>query len=190
MSDGARVLVHADESCLRNGMEPPNPGGAACLVELRTASDVIERRDLWISAPDTTNNRMALSGAIACLALLDRKGKRLAIEYVSDSQYLVKGMNEWVRAWARRGWKRKGGPVENLELWQTLEKLARPHRMQWTWVRGHAGQPKNEYANWLAILAARDQTHSREFEESRFEVWLGDQRERGRYLEYDPDAGV
>ncbi len=169
-------------------MEPPNPGGAACLMEYRASDGAIVRRDVWISSPDTTNNRMALSGAIGCLTLLGRKGKRLAVRYVSDSEYLVKGMREWVDSWEARGWRRKGGAILNLELWRALQKAERRHDVHWEWVRGHAGHPKNEYADWLATRAAREQTHSRELEDSGFETWLADERAHGRYEEYDPDA--
>ena len=102
---------------------------------------------------------MALSGAIAVLQLLARKGARLEVLIVSDSQYLVRGMREWVPGWVGRGWRRKEGPIENLELWQALLASARRHEVQWTWVRGHRGHAKNEYANDLAVLAAREQQH-------------------------------
>ena len=102
---------------------------------------------------------MALSGAVAALQLLARKGARLEVLIVSDSQYLVKGMREWVPGWVGRGWRRKEGPIENLELWQALLASARRHEVQWTWVRGTQGHPKNEYANDLAVLAAREQRH-------------------------------
>ena len=92
------VVVHADESCLGNGREGANPGGAGSLIEVRTPAGIV-RRDLYISAPATTNNRMALNGAIATLAVLAGKGKRLRVAFVSDSEYLVKGMTEWVPAW-------------------------------------------------------------------------------------------
>ena len=91
---------------------------------------------------------------------------------VSDSQYLVRGMREWVPGWAGRGWRRKEGPIENLELWQALLASARRHEVQWTWVRGHRGHPKNEYANDLAVLAAREQRISDGLVESGFEAWL------------------
>jgi ribonuclease HI len=107
---------------------------------------------------------------------------------VSDSQYLVKGMREWVPAWAARGWKRKGGPIENLELWQALVASARRHDVQWTWVRGHQGHPKNEYANALAVAAAREQRTSEGIVESGFGEWLEAKRGTGMYLEYDPDT--
>src|SRR6185437_14731510 len=72
------------------------------------------------------------------------------IRYVSDSEYLVKGMNEWVSGWQARGWKRKTGPIENLPLWQKLVQAASGHAVEWHWVRGHDGHAKNEYADYLA----------------------------------------
>ena len=85
------TLVHADESCLGNGRDGKNPGGAGVLVETLT-DDGIVRRDLYISSPDTTNNRMALQGAITSLTALSTEQSGQRISYVSDSQYLVKGM--------------------------------------------------------------------------------------------------
>ena len=180
------VLVHADESCLRNGQEGDNPGGAGSLIEVDTPDGVV-RRDLYISSPDTTNNRMALAGAIATFALLSRKGNRFRVLYVSDSQYLVKGMTEWIPTWRARGWKRKGGPVENLELWQKLVQATEGHSIDWRWVRGHAGHAKNEYSNHLAMWAALEQLHSRGAEPSRFEEWLKERRTHNQFLDYDPD---
>ena len=183
------AVVHADESCLGNGREGRNPGGAAALIEARAGGGGrVERRDLYISAPDTTNNRMALAGAIATFALLSRKGRHLTVVYVSDSEYVVKGMREWVPAWERRGWRRKGGVIENLELWQTLVRVSAQHDPRWRWVRGHAGDPKNEYANDLAMRAAGEQLTSDAAVASGFLAWLEQQRARGRYLDYDPDA--
>lgn len=180
------AVVHADESCLGNGREGRTPGGAASLIEVAQGGG-IARRDLYISAPDTTNNRMALSGAIATMALLSRKGRRLRLAYVSDSEYLVKGMTEWVPGWVRRGWRRKTGTIENLELWQALVQVAGAHEVRWKWVRGHAGHPKNEYVNDLAMRAAREQLMSEGAVESAFLDWLATKRERGRYTDYDPD---
>jgi ribonuclease HI len=107
---------------------------------------------------------------------------------VSDSQYLIRGMREWVPGWIRRNWTRKGGPIENLELWHSLVDVARAHDVQWTWVRGHAGHPKNEYANDLAVDAARNQESTAGAAESGFVAWLGKKRSKKQYLEYDPDA--
>ena len=113
MNEPTRVFIHADESCLGNQFkERANPGGAAGLVETWTDGGWV-RRDYWISEPDTTNNRMAIRSAIEALGALKR---RCDVTFVSDSQYLVKGMSEWVRGWKARGWKRKTGVIENLEL--------------------------------------------------------------------------
>lgn len=181
------AVLHLDESCLGNGQEGANPGGAGGLIEVRVGQR-IERRDFFIHAPDTTNNRMALAGAIAALQLLAGKGKRLRALLVSDSEYLVKGMRQWVPDWKARGWKRKGGTIENLELWRVLTDSARQHEVQWTWVRGHRGHPKNEYANDLAMQAAREQRTSHGAVESGFSDWLTARRGRGQFTDYDPDA--
>jgi ribonuclease HI len=184
------IIVHADEACLGNGMEPPTPGGAGGLVEARAATGRVERRDYCVAEPDTTNNRMALRSAIAALELLGASGKRVEVLFVSDSNYLVQGMREWVHAWRARGWRRKGGAVENLELWQELVACAEGHDVTWRWVRGHAGHAKNEYANHLATTAAAEQRQSGGFVPSRFAEWLGSERAKGRYLDYDPDADL
>jgi ribonuclease HI len=184
------VHVHADESCLGNQFQDRDrPGGAAGLVETWTGGRW-ERRDFWISEPDTTNNRMALKSALEALAHMKR---RCRVQFVSDSQYLVNGMNEWVPGWKRRGWKRKGGAIENLELWQALDAAAAAHEVSWEWVRGHHGHPKNEYANHLATGAAKRQDASGGLAESGFERWLEAERSRGRYLDYHeflPPGGV
>lgn len=182
------ALVHADESCLRPGGQPgPAPGGAGSLIEVRGRRGIV-RRDVYIASTATTNNRMALSGAIATFALLSQKGARLRVRYVSDSRYLVDGMNEWVPAWQARGWRRKGGAIENLELWEKLVQATAGHDTVFEWVRGHDGHPKNEYANDLAVHAAREQVHSEGAEPSSFEAWLTERRARGAVpAQYDPD---
>jgi ribonuclease HI len=182
------AILHLDESCLGNGREGENPGGGGGLVESRTRAGRIERRDFYLHEPATTNNRMALAGAAEGLRLLARKGARMDVLMVSDSEYLVKGMREWVPGWMVRGWKRKGGPIENLELWQELVRAARLHGVQWTWVRGHRGHAKNEYANDLAVKAAREQISSEGVVASGFDAWLEARRLKGQYLEYDPDT--
>ena len=180
------AIVHLDESCLGNGREGENPGGAGGLIEAR-ASGQIQRRDFYNFTPNTTNNRMALSGAITALRLLANKGNRLRVLMVSDSEYLVKGMREWAPGWASRGWIRKAGPIENLSLWQDLAAAARLHDVQWTWVRGHQGHPKNEYANDLAVAAAREAKSSPGAVESEFIHWLEAKRAKGKFVDYDPD---
>lgn len=184
------VLVHADESCLGNQFaDRDRPGGAAALLEHWTEDGWV-RRDLWTSDPSTTNNRMALTSAILALEALNR---RCRVRFVSDSRYLVNGASEWMPAWKRRGWKRKGGPIENLDLWRRLDRVAARHEVGWGWVRGHAGDPRNEYVNELAQRAARKLSAAPGPVPSGFEAWLEAQREeRGRYLdhfEFAPPAG-
>lgn len=184
--DAPRLLIHADESCLGNQFtDRDSPGGAAGLVEHWRGSRW-ERRDYWLSEPGTTNNRMALRSAIAGLSALRTP---CHIRFISDSQYLVKGMNEWIHGWKKRGWKRKAGPIENVELWQELDRAVARHEMTWAWVKGHAGHARNEYVNDLAIRAAREQTASEGLVPSGFEDWLKTEREsRGRYRDFDGDA--
>ena len=178
-----RIVVHADESCLGNGRAGANPGGAGGLVEIAKEGGVA-RRDYWLSEPDTTNNRMAIRSAMLAIELLNDGGRRrLKLAFITDSQYLQKGMSEWLRGWKRRAWKN----VMNVELWQTLDALAAPHDIHWRWVRGHKGHPKNEYADFLATRAAREQTSSGGLAESGFAEWLEGQRAKKRYGDYDPD---
>ena len=180
------VAIYADESCLGNGREGDNPGGAAGVIEyMNAATERLTRWDYWISEPSTTNNRMALRSAIEAFRVISRKGGLFRVLFTSDSQYLVKGMTEWVYGWAARGWTRKVGPIENLSLWQELVDAATPHRTQWQWVRGHAGHPQNEYANDLAVAAAKEQTSSDGARTSEFDAWLEAQRAKKR-VKVDP----
>jgi ribonuclease HI len=183
-SSGARhplIAVYADESCLGNGREGDNPGGAGALIEyVRPNGTDVVRRDLWIAEPGTTNNRMALRSVIDTFLALSKKGKQFSVVFTSDSRYLIDGMTSWVHGWARRGWTRKSGPIENLELWHAALDAVRGHEVQWRWVRGHHGHPQNEYANHLATSAAAKQTPSDGLVDSQFDTWLASQRERGK----------
>lgn len=180
------VAIYADESCLGNGREGDNPGGAAGVIEhLSIATERLTRWDYWISEPATTNNRMALRSAIEAFRVIGRKGGLFRVLFTSDSQYLVKGMTEWVHGWAGRGWRRSGGEIENLPLWKELVDAATPHGVQWQWVRGHAGHPQNEYANDLAVDAARTQSSSDGSRTSEFDAWLDIQRAKKR-VQVDP----
>ena len=178
--------MHADESCLGNGMEPPNPGGNAALIEV-PAGDSLARWDFFECSPDTTNQKMALAGAIGALEWVRRRWQGAEVVYVSDSEYLIKGMTAWVKDWQARGWKRKAGPIENLELWQKLVQAAAGRAIEWRWVRGHTGHPKNEYANALAMHAAGRQERSNGLVPSGFDAWLARERARGAFPNYDPD---
>lgn len=184
------VAIYADESCLGNGREGENPGGAGALVEFRTPDGSLVRRDLWVPEAATTNNRMALRSVIESFTALSRKGRRFRAVFCTDSRYIVDGMTRWVHDWARRDWKRKAGPVENLALWQAAVVAAQPHEVAWTWVRGHAGHAQNEYANDLAVRAAETLTRSDGLVESGFEAWLAEKRGAAMAgaLEPFPDA--
>ncbi len=180
------VAVYADESCLGNGQEGENPGGAGVVVEHQRANGSITRRDLWVSAPATTNNQMALRSVIEACRALSAKGHALRIVFTTDSRYIVDGMTSWVFAWARNGWKRKTGPIENLALWHEALRAAAPHEIEWRWVRGHAGHAQNEYANHLAIRAAETQSESGGLVESEFEVWRADAGKKGARMDQFP----
>jgi ribonuclease HI len=175
-----KVFVYADESCLGNGREGDNPGGGGGLIEYRPTSGEPTRFDFWISEPSTTNNRMALKSAVEAFKILSRKGNRLAVRFTSDSQYLIKGMNEWVRSWKSRGWQKKGGPIMNLPLWQELDQVAAQHEVEWRWVRGHNEHPENEYADHLAVRAANDQTSSGGPVPSLYGEWLAAMQAKGK----------
>jgi ribonuclease HI len=165
------IAVYADESCLGNGRDGDNPGGAGILLEFRTRTADLIRRDLWVSAAATTNNRMALRSVADTFRALNAKERRFRVEFTTDSRYIVDGMTDWVFGWAQRGWKRKSGAIENLELWHEALREAGPHAVAWRWVRGHAGHAQNEYANHLAIRAAGRQDASDGFVASAFDTW-------------------
>ncbi|MBL0938696.1 MAG: ribonuclease HI [Gemmatimonadaceae bacterium] len=169
------VAVYADESCLGNGKAGASPGGLGALVEFRKSDGSLTRFDLWASEPDTTNNRMALRSVIDTYKAMSRKGNRLSIQFTTDSRYIVDGMTSWVRGWMARGWRRKEGAVENVELWQQAVEAIATHETQWAWVKGHAGHPQNEYANHLAIRAAGAQDASDGMVPSQFEAWFESQ---------------
>jgi ribonuclease HI len=132
---------------------------------------------------------MALRSVIEAFRAISRKGVRFRVVFTSDSQYLVKGMNEWVHGWMSRGWKRKEGPILNLELWVEAVDTVRDggHQVDWRWVRGHEGHPQNEYANHLATRAAREQTQSTGIVPSKFDEWLAVERAKER-VTVDPQS--
>jgi ribonuclease HI len=169
----AIVAVYADESCLGNGREGSNPGGAGGVIEIMDGeSDRLTRWDYWISEPATTNNRMALRSVIEAFGELSKMDRPFRVVFTSDSKYIVEGMRSWVAGWISRGWRRKAGPIENLALWKQAVEAVTPFETQWNWVRGHNGQPQNEYANHLATRAAAEQSSSGGLVPSALDQWL------------------
>lgn len=135
----ARVRIYTDGACKGN----PGPGGWGALLQFEGRD-----KELCGGEPDTTNNRMELTAVIRALEALKRP---CAIDLYTDSQYVQKGISEWMAAWKRRGWKtadRK--PVKNVDLWLELDRLAADHAIRWHWVKGHAGHAGNERADQLA----------------------------------------
>ena len=170
---GDLVAIYADESCIGNGREGDNPGGAGGLIEwLHPRSSEVTRCDYWISEPATTNNRMALRSVIEAFRAISKSGHSYRVVFTSDSTYIVSGMNEWLPSWKARGWKKKNGPILNLELWKEADDLVSRHECHWKWVRGHVGHPQNEYANFLATRAAAEQSNSGGLRQSEFDSWL------------------
>jgi ribonuclease HI len=128
-------------SCVPN----PGSGGWAALLRFGTHEKVCTG-----SAPATTNNRMELTAAVEALKSLHTACQ---VEIYTDSEYLKRGITEWLPGWRRRGWKRKGGALANVDLWQALEAALGLHTVTWHWVRGHAGHPDNERVDRLANAA-------------------------------------
>jgi len=133
------VEIYADGACKGN----PGPGGWGVLLRVGG-----RETEMCGGEAQTTNNRMELTAVIEALRSL--KG-RSQVEVYTDSQYVQKGISEWIHSWKRRGWltsDRK--PVKNDDLWKLLDKVAGEHAVKWHWVKGHAGHPENERADALA----------------------------------------
>ena len=138
-----QVDIHTDGACLGN----PGPGGWGALLRWRGIE-----RELAGGEPDTTNNRMELMAAISALEALKEP---CDATLHTDSQYVRKGITEWMANWVRRGWKTAGGePVKNRDLWERLHAADAKHKVDWRWVKGHAGDPDNERVDELARAAA------------------------------------
>jgi ribonuclease HI len=135
----ARVKIYTDGACRGN----PGPGGWGVVLEYGSSS-----KELYGGEAHTTNNRMELTAVIMALQSLKRSCDVLL---KSDSKYVLHGITEWLPQWKQRGWKTAAKkPVLNVELWQALDELAARHRIEWSWVRGHSGEPGNERADLLA----------------------------------------
>ena len=136
------IEIFCDGACSGN----PGPGGFGAILR----SGKLEK-ELSGAEFDTTNNRMELTGAITALEALKRPSRAVL---TTDSQYLVKGMNEWLSGWIKRGWiNSKKDPVLNRDLWERLDSLSKIHSVEWKWVRGHSGHPENERCDELARAA-------------------------------------
>ncbi|MCG6870811.1 MAG: ribonuclease HI [Gammaproteobacteria bacterium] len=136
------VEVHTDGACRGN----PGPGGWGVLLECNG-----QEKELYGAEQQTTNNRMELMAAIRALEHLKRSCQ---VALYTDSQYLRKGITEWIAQWRRRGWRTASKkPVKNIDLWQRLEAAVERHEVEWHWVKGHAGHPGNMRADELANRA-------------------------------------
>ena len=143
------VRLITDGACLGN----PGPGGWASILRYGK-----HKREMWGSAPHTTNNRMELTAAIEGLRALKEPCQ---VEIVTDSEYLKNGITSWIYGWKRRGWMTVGKrPVVNQDLWKELDEQVSRHQTAWTWTKGHASHADNNRCDELAAQAAREQSFS------------------------------
>ncbi len=134
-----KVIIYTDGACSGN----PGPGGWGAVLFYGKYE-----KELGGGEPETTNNRMELMAAIQALESLKEPCQ---VELHTDSQYVQKGVTEWVHGWRKNGWKTADKkPVKNADLWQRLTEAAARHKMDWRWVRGHDGHPENERADEIA----------------------------------------
>ena len=137
-----QIEIFTDGACRGN----PGPGGWG--VWMRTDG---QERELCGGEADTTNNRMELTAAIRSLAALKQ---RCQVTLYTDSEYVRRGISEWLANWKQRGWKTAARkPVKNADLWRALDEVADLHEIDWRWVKGHSGNPGNERADELATTA-------------------------------------
>ncbi len=132
---------------------PDGPGGYGTVLQYVDTRGELHEREYSQGYRKTTNNRMELLAAIVGLEALNRPCE---VELYSDSKYLTDAFNQhWIDSWVKKGWKRgKNEPVKNVDLWTRLLEAARPHRIQFIWVKGHDGHPENERCDYLATSAA------------------------------------
>lgn len=137
------VDIFTDGACSGN----PGPGGWGALLRTHTEQGPVEK-EIFGGVAETTNNRMELTAVIEALKALKRP---VSARVHTDSQYVQKGITEWIHGWKKRGWRTADRqPVKNVELWQQLDAEAARHQVQWLWVRGHNGHVENERADALA----------------------------------------
>ncbi len=142
MTEQTTVTIYTDGACSGN----PGPGGWATILRYGEHEKVLQG-----GASLTTNNRMELRAAIAGLSSLSRP---CVVELHTDSQYVRRGITEWLAGWKRNGWRTSTKqPVKNQDLWRALDAAMRPHQVSWRWVKGHNGDEMNERADQLAVSA-------------------------------------
>lgn len=136
------VTIYTDGACSGN----PGPGGWAAVLLYG-----VKEREISGGEAQTTNNRMEMMAVIRALKLLKEP---CCVTLVTDSKYVLQGYTEWVPGWRKRGWKTADKkPVKNVDLWQALVEVAKPHRIDWQWVKGHSGNPYNDRVDALAVAA-------------------------------------
>ena len=137
--DSDRVEIFTDGACSGN----PGPGGWGAILRWKG-----HEKEIFGGESETTNNRMELTSVIEALKTLRRP---MVVDVYTDSTYVQKGMTEWLHGWKRKQWKTADNkPVKNADLWQLLDVQASRHEVRWHWVKGHAGHPDNERADFLA----------------------------------------
>ncbi|MBS0198338.1 MAG: ribonuclease HI [Planctomycetes bacterium] len=144
----SKTLVHlfTDGACSGN----PGPGGWAFILRHPATG---KERECSGGEPETTNNRMELIAVIEGLKALTRESE---VDLYSDSQYVLKGLKEWIHGWKRNGWRTSSkAPVKNQDLWMELDALATKHTVRFHWIRGHNEHPENERCDQLAVAAAK-----------------------------------
>ena len=144
------VVIYTDGACKGN----PGPGGWGAWLSAGG-----HEKELFGGEANTTNNRMELTAVIRALEALKRPSR---VDVHTDSQYVQKGISEWIHTWKRKGWKTADKkPVKNEDLWRRLDELRTQHEVEWHWVRGHAGHPENERADKLANKGIPDDPSGR-----------------------------
>ena len=140
-----KIKIYTDGACKGN----PGPGGYGFIIQFDGTTKEYNGAD-----KNTTNNIMEMTAALKALETLKEPCE---VELTTDSQYLVKGITEWIHGWIRKGWQTASRqPVKNKELWQKLNTLNKKHKITWIWVRGHNGHPENERCDALANEAMAD----------------------------------
>jgi len=144
------VEIFTDGACKGN----PGPGGWGAVLRYKGVE-----KDLNGAEPDTTNNRMELTAALEALNSLKRS---CIVHLTTDSEYLRKGITEWIHGWKKKGWRTASKqPVKNADIWQALDEAVQRHEVHWHWVKGHSGHPENERADQLANAAIEDMIRQR-----------------------------